>query len=58
MAYPLAAVALIQLAVGGAVYLRTDGQVAALREQLASAPAEYQAEELQRMEKVAAWFKI
>lgn len=58
MAYPLIAVGLIQLAVGGAVYFRSDAQAAALREQLAGAPAAYKAAELPRMEKVAVNFTI
>jgi hypothetical protein len=49
MAFPLVAVALIHLVVGGSVYLRTDGQVAALSTQLAQAPAAFQAAELTRM---------
>lgn len=57
MAYPLIGVARIQLVVGGAVYLRTDGQLAALRAQLASAPAEYQAAEVARMETVMRGFE-
>ena len=58
MAYPLIAVGLIQIAVGGSVYLRTDAQLAALRAQLETAPAEYKAEELPRMEKVAVNFTV
>ncbi len=49
MGIPLVVVALIHLAVGGSVYLRTDGQVAALTAQLAQAPAAFQAAELARM---------
>ena len=49
MAFPLVAVALIHLVVGGSVYLRTDGQVAALTAQLAQAPSAFQAAELTRM---------
>jgi hypothetical protein len=58
MAYPLIGVALIQLVVGGTVFLRTDGQVAALTEQLGSAPAAYQAAELARMEVVMRSFAL
>lgn len=49
MAFPLVAVALIHLTVGGSVYLRTDGQVSALTAQLAQSPAAFQAAELTRM---------
>jgi hypothetical protein len=58
MAYPLIAVGLIQIAVGGSVYLRTDAQLAGLGEQLTAAPAAYKAAELPRMEKVATNFTI
>lgn len=58
MAYPLIAIALIQIAVGGSVYLRTDEQVATLQAQLALAPAAYRAEELARMDKVSAGFRL
>jgi hypothetical protein len=58
MAYPLIGVALIQLVVGGTVFLRTEGQVAALTAQLASAPAAYQAAEVARMEVVMRGFAL
>ncbi|MBN1209828.1 MAG: hypothetical protein JXB05_33570 [Myxococcaceae bacterium] len=58
MAYPLIGVALIQLVVGGTVFLRTDGQVAALTAQLASDPAAYQAAEVARMEVVMRSFAL
>lgn len=58
MAYPLIGVALIQLVVGGTVYLRTDGQLAVLAAQLASAPAAYQAAEVARMEVVMRSFAL
>jgi hypothetical protein len=58
MAYPLVAVALIQLVVGGTVFLRTDGQVAALTAQLASSPAAYQVAEVARMEGVMRSFAL
>jgi hypothetical protein len=58
MAYPLIGVALIQLGVGGTVFLRTDGQVEALMAQLASAPAAYQAAEVVRMEAVMRGFAL
>lgn len=49
LAYPLVAVAMIQVAVGANVYLRTEGQVAQLSAQLEQAPAEFKAAELARM---------
>lgn len=49
MAIPLTAVALIHLSVGLSVYTRTDGQVAALQQQLQQQPAQYKAAETQRM---------
>ncbi len=58
MAFPLVAVALIHLGVGGSVYLRTDGQVAALTAQLTQAPAAFQAAELARMDVVMRNFTV
>lgn len=58
MAIPLGAVALIQLAVGGSIYLRTDGQVAGLEAQLAAAPADHRSAELTRMDRVMSGFRI
>jgi hypothetical protein len=58
MMWPLGLVALIQLAVGGSIFLRTDGQVAALTAQLASAPAAFQAAEVARMEVVMRGFAL
>ncbi len=58
MAWPLMAVALIQLVVGGTVAWRTDGQVAALTTQLAASPAAFQAAEVPRMEVVMRNFEI
>lgn len=58
MAFPLVAIAFIQLGVGGAVWLRTDRQVAALGAQLEAAPAAFRAEETARMEKVMASFRL
>jgi hypothetical protein len=58
MAYPLTGVALIQLAVGGTVFLRTNGQLAELAAQLASSPAAYQAAEVARMEVVMRSFQL
>jgi len=56
--YPLVAIAVIQLSVGGAVFLRTDAQVAALAEQRRSAPAAFRAAEEARMAKVMANFQL
>jgi hypothetical protein len=58
MSYPLIAVGLIQIAVGGGVFLRTDAQVAALTAQLAREPLAYQAAEQARMKKVSANFEL
>ncbi|HEX8440344.1 hypothetical protein [Archangium sp.] len=58
MAYPLIAVALIQLVVGGTVAFRTDAQVAALVQQLASSPAAFQSAEVPRMEAVMRNFEL
>lgn len=58
MMWPLGLVALIQLGVGGSIYLRTDGQVEALTAQLASAPGAYQAAEVARMEVVMRSFAL
>jgi hypothetical protein len=58
MAYPLIAVALIQLVVGGTVAFRTDAQVAELTAQLASAPAAFQGAEVPRMETVMRNFQL
>lgn len=52
MVYPLIGIGLLQLAVGASVYLRTDGQAAALLERLASSPMDFRTEELQRMRDV------
>jgi hypothetical protein len=58
MAYPLIAVGLIQLVVGGTVAFRTEGQVAALTAQLASSPAAFQSAEVPRMEAVMRNFQL
>jgi len=58
MAYPLVAVALIQLIVGSTVYLRTDTQLATLSQQLSSEPAAFKAAEVQRMDVVMKNFVI
>jgi len=60
MAIPLAAVALIQLTVGATVYLRTDGQVATLAQQLKQAPDAFKRAETTRMRRVMTsfqWYK-
>jgi hypothetical protein len=49
MAFPLVAVAAIQIVVGASVYMRTDGQVAALSVQREAAPAVMQTDEKARM---------
>jgi hypothetical protein len=53
---PLALIALIQLGVGGAVYFRTDAQIAELTALLEKDPPAYVAKELPRMEKVSSSF--
>ncbi|MCA9558432.1 MAG: hypothetical protein H6704_25740 [Myxococcales bacterium] len=57
LALPILGVALAQAAVGGAVFLRTDAQVAALSAQLAEAPAQYRAAEGARMRAVVRGFR-
>jgi hypothetical protein len=58
MAYPLAAIALIQIVVGSTVYFRTDAQALGLHSQLAADPAAYRAAELPRMETVRRSFNL
>lgn len=58
MAWPLLAVGIIQLAVGGSVFVRTDRQVAVLEARLAADPGAYRAEERARMERVMAAFRL
>jgi hypothetical protein len=58
MGVPLVLVGLIQLGVGGSVFLRSDRQEAALLEQLDRSPSELKALEVPRMEKVMANFRI
>jgi hypothetical protein len=58
IAYPLVAIALIQLPVGGTVWARTDGQVAALVEQRRADPAGFRAAEVARMARVMANFQV
>jgi small-conductance mechanosensitive channel len=52
MAFPLIAIAAIQIVVGSSVYLRTDAQVATLSAQLETAPDAARAAEDVRMAKV------
>jgi hypothetical protein len=58
MAYPLVVIALMQIVVGGTVYLRTDSQVSTLSAQLQVNPAAFKAEETARMETVMKNFSI
>ena len=58
MAIPLIAVALIQLVVGGTVYLRSDAQAAQLQQQARDAPAEFKRAETARMKTVIANFEL
>ncbi len=57
LALPVLGIALAQGAVGGAVLVRTDAQVAALRAQLAEAPADYRAAEGARMRAMVRGFR-
>ncbi|MBK7720521.1 MAG: hypothetical protein IPJ36_18740 [Simplicispira sp.] len=58
MAYPLVAIALMQMVVGGSVYLRTDTQLSTLSVQLKANPAALKAEETPRMQTVMKNFSI
>jgi len=58
MAWPLIAIALIQIVVGSTVYFRTDAQVLGLHTQLAADPEGYVKAELPRMEKVRRSFAL
>lgn len=58
MVYPLIAIGIIQLIVGGGVYSRTDSQVKALTTQLQAAPEQFQSEELARMKTVMSNFRV
>lgn len=58
LAYPLAAVAMIQIAVGANVYLRTDDQLVQLVSQYQQQPAEFTAQESARMRIVNSNFEI
>lgn len=52
MSYPLVIVALIQIMVGGSVYLRSDKQIETFSAQVQSAPAAYKVDEVKRMDVV------
>ena len=58
MAYPLVVIALMQIVVGGLVYLRTDAQLSTLSAQLQVNPAALKAEETPRMQTVLKNFSI
>lgn len=58
MAYPLVAIALMQMVVGATVYLRTDTQLSALTAQLHANPAAFKTEETARMQTVMTNFSI
>ncbi len=58
MAYPLVVIALLQIVVGGSVYLRTDTQLSALGAQLQANPAALKTEETTRMTTVMNNFSI
>jgi hypothetical protein len=57
MALPLVAVALIQLGVGGTVFLRSDAQIARLQQQAREAPADFKRDESARLRTVIAHFE-
>jgi len=58
MAYPLVVIALMQIVVGGTVYLRTDSQLSTLSAQLQVNPAALKAAETARMQTVMKHFSI
>jgi hypothetical protein len=58
MAYPLVAIALMQIVVGASVYLRTDTQLSTLSVQLNMHPSALKAEETSRMQTVMKNFSI
>jgi hypothetical protein len=58
MAYPLVVIGLMQMVVGGTVYLRTDSQVSTLIAQLQVNPAAAKAAETTRMQTVMKNFSI
>lgn len=58
MLYPLTAIAIIQITVGGTVYFRTDARMQVLSERMVSAPMDFRTEELARMKNVNERFKL
>ncbi len=58
MVYPILAIGLIQLIVGGTIFWRTDQQVTDLLALISQNPMEYRAQEMARMEPVNFWFDI
>ena len=58
MAIPLITIALMQMVVGATVYMRTDSQVQTLITQSQSAPAQFQQDELKRMQTVMRNFNL
>lgn len=58
MAYPLVAIAVMQIVVGASVYLRTDVQLSTLSVQLNANPAALKTEETNRMQTVMKNFSI
>ncbi len=58
MAYPMFGIGLLQVVVGAVVYLRTDAQVRRLDAELAASPGELKLNELYRMRRVNAQFRI
>jgi hypothetical protein len=58
MSYPLIAIGLLQIGVGGSIYARTDRQVVELRAELERDADAYRAVEVPRMKKVSAGFGL
>ena len=58
MAYPLVIIVVLQIVVGGSVYLRTDAQLSNLSAQLQANPVGLKAEETTRMQTVMKHFSI
>jgi len=58
MAYPLVIIAMMQIVVGGSVYIRTDTQLSTLSAQLTANPEALQAAEATRMQTVMKNFSI
>lgn len=57
-ALPLLLVGIVQIGVGATIHARTDAQLAALKAQYLAAPAEFRAQEIERMKPVRASFVI